>query len=243
MGQDMGETDQIQIKTFSQRLVEQIHFRKTLSDYLNHRLKAVCPNLSTLVGDNVAAKLISQAGSLINLSKAAASTIQILGAEKALFRSLKNGGKTPKYGIIYNSTFIGRAGAKNKGRISRYLANKCAIAARFDQFAFIPTDRVGLKLRDQVDERLRFFATGEKPKTNSDVMKEVLEELKQEGLYAVTAPQSDEEVEVKEEKKEKKRDKKKKAKEAEESEEEAPKKKKKEKKEKKHKRAKAEEDD
>jgi len=49
-----------------------------------------------------------------------------------LFRALKKGGKTPKYGIIYNSSFIGRAGLKNKGRISRYLANKCAIAARFD---------------------------------------------------------------------------------------------------------------
>jgi RNA processing factor Prp31 len=58
-----------------------------------------------------------------------------LGAEKALFRALKTRGKTPKYGIIFNSTFIGRASLKNKGRISRYLANKCAIAARLDMFA------------------------------------------------------------------------------------------------------------
>jgi len=101
-----------------------------------------------------------------------------LGAEKALFRSLKSGGKTPKYGILYNSTFIGRAGQKNKGRISRYLANKCAIAARFDQFAEQPTNKIGKTLHDQVDQRLEFFSTGEKPKTNSDVMKEVLEELK-----------------------------------------------------------------
>ena len=106
-----------------------------------------------------------------------------MGAEKALFRSLKSGGKTPKYGILYNSSFIGKAGAQNKGRISRYLANKCAIAARFDQFATIPTKKVGEKLRDQVEQWLTFFATGEKPKTNTDAMKEVLEELKAEGLY------------------------------------------------------------
>jgi len=124
--------DQIQIKQFAQRVVDQIDYRNQISEYLHGRLNAVSPNLQTLVGDNVAAKLISQAGSLVNLAKAAASTIQILGAEKALFRALKKGGKTPKYGIIYNSSFIGRAGLKNKGRISRYLANKCAIAARFD---------------------------------------------------------------------------------------------------------------
>jgi len=75
MGQDMGEADQIQLKTFSQRVVEQINFKQGIAEYLSNRLKAVSPNLSTLIGDNVAAKLISQAGSLINLSKAAASTI------------------------------------------------------------------------------------------------------------------------------------------------------------------------
>ena len=163
MGQDISEEDAAQIKTFCQRVVEQIRFRKQIAGYLSSRLSSVSPNLQSLIGDNVAAKLISHAGSLVNLAKAAASTIQILGAEKALFRSLKEGSKTPKYGILYNSSFIGRASMKNKGRISRYLANKCALAARFDQFAFIPTNKVGEKLKDQVEQRLTFFATGEKP--------------------------------------------------------------------------------
>ena len=79
-----------------------------------------------------------QAGSLTNLAKAPASTVQILGAEKALFRALKTKGNTPKYGLIYQSTFIGRADAKNKGRISRYLANKYSIATRIDSFADEP---------------------------------------------------------------------------------------------------------
>jgi nucleolar protein 56 len=85
----------------------------------------------------VAARLISHAGSLTNLAKYPASTIQILGAEKALFRALKTKSNTPKYGLIFHSSFIGKAGTANKGRISRYLANKCAIASRIDCFAGI----------------------------------------------------------------------------------------------------------
>lgn len=83
----------------------------------------------------------------MQLSKYPASTIQILGAEKALFRALKTKGKTPKYGLIFNSTFIGRAGLKQKGKISRYLANKCAIAARLDQFSEAPTGKFGESLK------------------------------------------------------------------------------------------------
>ena len=83
------------------------------------------------------AKLICQAGSLTNLAKYPASTIQILGAEKALFRALKTRGNTPKYGLLYHSSFIGRAKAKDKGKISRYIANKCSLAARLDSFALM----------------------------------------------------------------------------------------------------------
>ena len=89
---------------------------------------------------------------MTNLAKAPASTVQILGAEKALFRALKTKGNTPKYGLIYHSTFIGRADAKNKGRISRYLANKCSIATRIDSFSDDPCRLYGEKLREQVEE-------------------------------------------------------------------------------------------
>lgn len=90
------------------------------------------------------------AGSLTNLAKAPASTVQILGAEKALFRALKTKGNTPKYGLIFHSTFIGRAKQRNKGRISRYLANKCSIATRIDAFMDQATSVFGEKMRDQV---------------------------------------------------------------------------------------------
>jgi nucleolar protein 56 len=146
-------------------------------------MNAVAPNLSALIGDIVGSKLISHAGGLTNLSKYPASTIQILGAEKALFRALKTKGKTPKYGLIFNSTFIGRAQQKNKGRISRYLANKCAIAARVDNFSEAPTKKFGESLKDQMEERLKFLSTGTKPRKNKEVMGEVIDELKKEGLF------------------------------------------------------------
>jgi nucleolar protein 56 len=136
-----------------------------------------------LIGDIVGSKLISHAGGLTNLSKYPASTIQILGAEKALFRALKTKGKTPKYGLIFNSTFIGRAQQKNKGRISRYLANKCAIASRVDCFSEKPTNKFGESLKVQMEERLTFLSSGTKPRKNKEVMGEVIEELKKEGLY------------------------------------------------------------
>jgi nucleolar protein 56 len=146
-------------------------------------MNAVAPNLSALIGDIVGSKLITHAGGLTNLSKYPASTIQILGAEKALFRALKTKGKTPKYGLIFNSSFIGRAGQKNQGRISRYLANKCAIAARVDCFSESPTSKFGEALKDQMEERLKFLSQGVKPRKNKEAMAEVIEELKKEGLF------------------------------------------------------------
>lgn len=118
-------------------------YRKQLYTYLEEKMATVAPNLSALIGETVAARLIQKAGSLTSLAKCPASTVQILGAEKALFRALKTKGNTPKYGLIYHSSFIGRASAKNKGRISRYLSNKCAIASRIDSFIEEPTSAYG----------------------------------------------------------------------------------------------------
>merc|ERR1712157_361277 len=151
-------------------------YRKELSTYLQSKMGLVAPNLATLIGDTVGARLISHAGSLTNLAKAPASTVQILGAEKALFRALKTRGNTPKYGLIFHSSFIGRAGAKNKGRISRYLANKCSIASRIDAFSEESTSVFGTKLKEQVEDRLKFYETGDLPRKNVEVMAEAVEE-------------------------------------------------------------------
>ena len=163
-----------------------------------------------------------QAGSLTNLAKAPASTVQILGAEKALFRALKTKGNTPKYGLIYNSTFIGRAGAKNKGRISRYLANKCSIATRIDSFSDEPSRIYGEKLREQVEERLKFYETGAAPRKNIDIMEEIRKNL--DSAKGDNGDNKDEDVAMETPSKKKSKKEKKKRKRDSEGEEEAEKK-------------------
>uniref|UniRef100_A0A3Q2Y9X1 Nucleolar protein 56 n=1 Tax=Hippocampus comes TaxID=109280 RepID=A0A3Q2Y9X1_HIPCM len=176
MGMDISPIDLINIERFSSRVVSLTAYRLELQEYLRSKMGQVAPNLAALIGD-VGARLISHAGSLTNLAKYPASTVQILGAEKALFRALKTRGNTPKYGLIFHSTFIGRAAAKNKGRISRYLANKCTIASRIDCFSELPSSVFGDKLREQVEERLSFYETGDLPRKNVDVMKEAVKEV------------------------------------------------------------------
>ena len=178
MGMDTSEQDMLNIIIFTDRMISLALYRKQLFSYLQDKMATVAPNLSTLVGETVAARLIQKAGSLTSLAKCPASTVQILGAEKALFRALKTKGNTPKYGLIYHSSFIGRASAKNKGRISRYLANKCSIASRIDSFIDEPTNAYGEELREQVEERLKFYDTGDTPRKNIDVMSSVTASLK-----------------------------------------------------------------
>ena len=180
MGMDISELDLANVSLFTGRLVALARYRHNLGGYLRSKMAGMAPNLSALIGDVVGARLISHAGSLTNLAKAPASTVQILGAEKALFRALKTKGNTPKYGLIFHSSFIGRAAAKNKGRISRYLANKCSIAARIDSFSEKATSKFGERLRDQVEERLQFYETGAAPKRNAVVMAGVVAALRAE---------------------------------------------------------------
>ena len=170
MGQDISETDMENVVAFAERVVSLSQYRKSLHAYLVSKMSAVAPNLASLIGEVVGARLISHAGSLTNLSKYPASTVQILGAEKALFRALKTKGNTPKYGLLYHSSFIGKAGPKNKGRISRFLANKCSIASRIDNFSEEPTTKFGEVLKKQVEERLDFYATGATPTKNELAM-------------------------------------------------------------------------
>merc|ERR1712072_1583377 len=174
MGQDIVEYDMQNIDRFAGEVVSLFSMRKTLHNYLKAKMDVVAPNLATLIGETVGARLISHAGSLTNLAKYPASTVQILGAEKALFRALKTKGNTPKYGLIFHSPFIGKASSRNKGRISRYLANKCSIASRIDCFADIQTSLFGEKLKEQVEERLEFYDKGTAPRRNVAVMQEVV---------------------------------------------------------------------
>ncbi|KAG2301436.1 hypothetical protein Bca52824_030087 [Brassica carinata] len=161
--------DMINAQTFAQRLIDLIDYRKNLYDYLVDRVNDIAPNLAALVGEMVAGRLISRAGSLRNLATFPSSKLQVLGAERALSRALRTGGKTPKHGLIFHSSFIGRASRRNKGRIARCLAAKCSIAARVDYFGDNSSTDFGEKLRGQVEERLDSLH-------NLYVMEEVLED-------------------------------------------------------------------
>ncbi|KAF1572641.1 UNVERIFIED_CONTAM: Nucleolar protein 56, partial [Eudyptes robustus] len=97
-------------------------------------------------------------------------------AEKALFRALKTRTNTPKHGLLFHSAFIGKASIKNKGRISRFLANKCTIASRIDCFSDIPVPTFGEFLKQQVEDRLTYFETGQVPKKNLEVMRDATSE-------------------------------------------------------------------
>lgn len=123
-------------------------------------MAAVAPNLTELVGELVAARLISHAGSLMNLAKLPASTIQILGAEKALFRALKSKKNTPKYGLIYHASIVGSASTKIKGKVSRSLANKCALCVRFDALGEDQDGDLGAKNRAYMESRLKLLESG-----------------------------------------------------------------------------------
>jgi nucleolar protein 58 len=150
------------------QVVSLSEYRAQLWDYLRNRMQAIAPNLTTVVGELVGARLIAHAGSLMNLAKQPASTVQILGAEKALFRALKTKHDTPKYGLIYHASLVGQAQPKHKGKISRVLAAKCALSIRVDALGDTTEPTVGYDGRLKVEERLRQLE-GKAPLPKSEV--------------------------------------------------------------------------
>jgi nucleolar protein 58 len=164
MGTEITEEDLENIQSLAEQVVQFTEYRTQLASYLSARMTAIAPNLTALVGDLVGARLIAHAGSLMSLSKSPASTIQILGAEKALFRALKTKHDTPKYGLIYHASLIGQASGKNKGKMARVLAAKAALGLRVDALqdwgddeANIPEDEKaaqGLSSRAYLERKL-----------------------------------------------------------------------------------------
>ncbi|CAL3963276.1 unnamed protein product [Diplocarpon coronariae] len=153
MGTEITEEDLENIQLLADQVVGFTEYRQQLSQYLTSRMAAIAPNLTEMVGELVGARLIAHSGSLMNLAKSPASTIQILGAEKALFRALKTKHDTPKYGLIYHSSLVGQATGKNKGKIARMLAAKAAIGLRVD--ALSDWSAQGEGKGDDIDEEER----------------------------------------------------------------------------------------
>ncbi|KAF5453912.1 hypothetical protein F2P56_023624 [Juglans regia] len=155
MGTEISDLDLVNIKELCDQVLSLSEYRAQLYEYLKNRMNMIAPNLTVLVGELVGARLIAHGGSLLNLSKQPGSTIQILGAEKALFRALKTKHATPKYGLIYHASLVGQAPPKFKGKISRSLAAKTALAIRYDALGDSQDNSLGLENRAKVEARLR----------------------------------------------------------------------------------------
>lgn len=160
MGTEISDDDILNIQQLCDQVIEITNYRTQLYEYLKARMMAMAPNLTVLVGDLVGARLISHAGSLINLAKHPASTVQILGAEKALFRALKTKKDTPKYGLIYHTQLVGQSSTKNKGKMSRMLAAKAALATRVDALGEDGNVDLGAEHRAKLEARLRILEEG-----------------------------------------------------------------------------------
>jgi nucleolar protein 56 len=151
MGADMAEQDMAEIQALSKNVLSLYELRKNLEDYVDKTMDEVAPNTRAVAGALLGARLIAIAGSLQNLAMRPASTIQVLGAEKALFRSLKTGARPPKHGLIFQHVLLHDAKRWQRGKIARVLAGKLAIAARADAFG---GKYIGETLKANIDRRL-----------------------------------------------------------------------------------------
>ena len=160
MGSEISQEDEANIKELCTQIIYLSEYRQSLTEYLRNRMLAIAPNLTVMVGELVAARLIAHAGSLISLAKLPGSTIQIFGAEKALFRALKTKHETPKYGLIYHASMVGSANPKIKGKISRSLASKCALCIRVDALGEDSSGKIGEKSKKMIEARIAALESG-----------------------------------------------------------------------------------
>jgi len=148
MGADLKEEDVEPILNLARKIKTLYELRDEQETYLESKMKLFCPNLLALAGTIIGAKLLAQAGDMRRLMLMPASTIQVLGAEKALFRHIKTGARPPKYGVLINHPIVVKA--DNKGKAARKLADKICIGIKVDYFK---GEFIGDKLRKQLESQ------------------------------------------------------------------------------------------
>ena len=134
-GADIEEADLLMLKSFAESIYSLQKSRKELEVYIDSKMEAIAPNLRDLLGATLGAKLIAHIGSIKRLATYPASVIQIMGAEKAIFRHLKTGERPPKHGLIFQHPSVRGAKWWNRGKIARNLALKITLAVRKDVFS------------------------------------------------------------------------------------------------------------
>jgi nucleolar protein 56 len=145
-------TPKKKVKPFEKTLAVVNDEIQRLQDQIEIDMKTIAPNTSKIIGPLIGARLIALAGGMQRMAMLPASTVQILGAEKALFRFKKEGGRPPKHGVIFQHPLINRAQKTERGRIARLLANKISTAMKADVF----TKRdIADELQQDIDIRLQ----------------------------------------------------------------------------------------
>jgi nucleolar protein 56 len=152
MGIELSEEDEEILKEYATRINELYKLREHIENYIDHVLKEVAPNLRELATPLLAARLIAMTGSLDKLAKKPSSTIQLLGAEKALFRYLHGRGRSPKYGMLFTHVYVQNAPLNKRGKVARVIASKLSIAAKIDYYG--KTDK-SQEMKKDLEERIK----------------------------------------------------------------------------------------
>ena len=151
-GGDISDVNLSIVQSIAKQILDFHDLRKKLEEHVESEMVAIAPNLSVILGSAVGARILGRAGSLKRLASFPASTIQVLGAEKALFRSLKTGSQPPKHGLLFQHTLVHAAPRWQRGKIARAIAAKAVIAARVDVYGEGLNETLLEKLNIRVDE-------------------------------------------------------------------------------------------
>jgi len=152
MGALLGTEDLAHVKQLAAHLIGLYGYRRGLEEHISALAEEAAPNLSQVAGPMLAAKLIEKARGLRKLAMMTSSKIQLLGAEKAVFRALKTKSRPPKHGLIFQHPVVHASPRRMRGQAARSLAAKLAIAARADAFSGRP---IGPRLKEELDSKMR----------------------------------------------------------------------------------------
>ncbi|EFO62178.1 Nucleolar protein NOP5 [Giardia lamblia P15] len=167
VGTDITNQDSDRVVHLAEELLSLVSYREELHEYIEARMLAVAPNFTRIVGSIVGVRLLAKAGSLLNLAKLPASTLQILGSERALFRAKKMRSKqTPKYGFIYHATLVGKASAANRGKMARVVATNASLAARVDALSESSNTTFAKGKLEKINASLRFYEGDKQARSN-----------------------------------------------------------------------------
>ncbi|KAG2476963.1 MAG: rRNA biogenesis protein Nop5/Nop56 [Nitrosopumilales archaeon] len=169
-GGDISPENLAIVQSLAKQILELNELRKKLEEHVETQMNLVAPNLAAILGTAVGARILAKAGSLKRLASMPASTIQVLGAEKALFRSLKTGSRPPKHGLLFQHAMVHAAPRWQRGKIARAIAGKAAIAARVDVYGAGLNKTLLEKLNVRVEEIGKKYKNPVEKDSKKDIM-------------------------------------------------------------------------